>query len=496
MKLINNASGNVSQGITLYSENKADRYKLSYNCSNIGSGKSFIRIYATLSDSSYKTYFMPVQFNGEISFEFSLDTEATFLQFDMIGDATLTAITFETVVDATMEYVKKNATYWNMIKEITSKTGKVRTDMLEGLINLTLNAFANESGTITQENGIMTFMNGTTVEDSTEAVQIVGGAIRVADSKLPNGEWNWSVSVNGRGINAATIIAETFAGLNITAVNIVSGTITGGTINGVTIKGSEFISNADNSTRIMHLNNGAISFRDTSGSGGQSHLNHEDLTLHSGTKPNMVQLIAEDTAYGRDTMKLIVQGTDDFDILQGNCQSRITMDNDGGIYLQVGYGSNRDIHIGPRTTSDTVYVYGGLDVWGDKHSIIPTQHYGVRTLNAEEADRAYFSTKGSAETENGVCTLNIDSIFLETIELNSTSPYLIQVTSCSNAHVWVDDVKDDKFIVKSDKDTRFFYDLKAIRISYADIYLEEKTGYDKKKLMDVQEAAVRRMGGI
>lgn len=237
MKLIDNASGNVSQGITLDSTNKADRYKLSYNCSSIGSGKSFIRIYATVTEG-YKTYFMPVQFNGEVSFELSLDNEATFLQFDVIGDAAIYGINFETVVDATMQYVKENAGYWDRIKEITSNTGKVRTDMLEGLINLTLNAFANESGTITQENGIMTFMNGQTVEDSTEAVQIVGGAIRVADSKLPNGEWNWSVSMNGRGINAATIIAETFAGLNITAVNIVSGTITGGTINGVTIRGS------------------------------------------------------------------------------------------------------------------------------------------------------------------------------------------------------------------------------------------------------------------
>ena len=164
---------------------------------------------------------------------------STFLQFDMIGNATLTGITLETVVDATMEYVKENATYWDKIKDITSSTGKVRADMLEGLIDLTLNAFANESGTITQENGIMTWLNGTTVENSTQAVQIVGGAIRIANSKLPNGEWNWTTAISGAGINAATIIAETFAALNITGVTITAGTITGGTINGVTMKGGE-----------------------------------------------------------------------------------------------------------------------------------------------------------------------------------------------------------------------------------------------------------------
>lgn len=241
MKLIDNASGNISQGIILDSTNKADRYKLSYNCSNIGSGKSFIRIYATVTEG-YKTYFMPVQFAGNVEFELGIDSEATFLQFDMVGDAILIEINLETIVDATMEYVRENAKYWDMVKEFTSNTGKVRSDMLEGLINLTLNAFANESGTITQKNGILTFLNGTTPEDSTEAVEIVGGAIRVADSKLPNGEWNWSVAINGRGVNAATIIAETFAGLNITAVNIVSGTITGGTINGITMKSSTIYS--------------------------------------------------------------------------------------------------------------------------------------------------------------------------------------------------------------------------------------------------------------
>lgn len=493
--MIDNASGNVSKGITLDSTNKADNYKLSYKCSSIGNGKSYIRIYATSSDSSYKTYFMPVQFSGDVEFELSIDPDSNFLQFNMIGDATISGITLQTVESYAMEYVKENAGYWDRIKDITSKTGKVRTDMLEGLINMTVNAFSNESGTITQENGVMTFLNGSTVDDSTQAVQIVGGAIRIANTKNGDGSWNWTTALTGAGINAATIIAETFSALNITGVTITAGTITGGTINGVTIKGSEFISNSDNSTRIMELTNGAISFRDTSGAGGQSHLNHEDLTLHAGTKPNMVQLIAEDTAYGRNTMKLIVQGTDDFDILQGNCQSRITMDNDGGIYLQVGYGSNRDIHIGPRTTSDTVYIYGGLDVWGDKHSIIPTQHYGVRTLNAEEADKAYFSTKGISETKNNTCTIQLDPIFLETIELNSTVPYIIQLTSYSDARLWVEYVEDNRFIVASDKDTKFAYDLKAIRISYENVYLEEKIGYDKKKLMDVQEAAVRRMGG-
>lgn len=257
MKLIDNASGNLSKGITLSSENKADRYKLSYNCSNIGSGKSFIRIYATVTEG-YKTYFMPVQFNGQVNFELSIDDEATFLQFDVIGDATITGITFETVVDATMQYVKENAKYWDMVKEFTSSTGKLRADMLEGLIDLTVNAFANESGTITQKDGVMTWLNGTTVANSTQAVQITGGAIRIANSKLANGEWNWTTAISGAGINAATIIAETFAALNITGVTITSGTITGGTINGVTIRGSTIYAGDTDNGNYTEIDNEGI----------------------------------------------------------------------------------------------------------------------------------------------------------------------------------------------------------------------------------------------
>lgn len=244
MKFIDNASGNISICINLTNDTKADKYKISWTCNSIGSGKSYIRIYATLVDG-YKTYFMPIQFLGTTEFEFNIDSTSTFLQFDVIGDSTIKCITFESVVDATMEYVKLNSTYWDRIKEITSDTGKVRTEMLEGLINMTTNAFSNESGTITQENGVMTWLNGSTVEDSTQAVQITGGAIRIANTKNSDGTWNWTTAINGSGINAATIIAETFAALNITGVTITGGTITGGTINGVSINGGSIIVGED-----------------------------------------------------------------------------------------------------------------------------------------------------------------------------------------------------------------------------------------------------------
>ena len=230
MKLVDNASGNVSKGITLDSTNKADKYKLSYNCSNIGSGKSFIRIYATLSDSSYRTYFMPVQFNGQVSFELSIDNEATFLQFDVIGDATLTGITLETVVDATMQYVKENATYWDRIKDVTSSTGKLKSELLEGIINTSLNKIYAP--------GYLNEGNTSIWETETEATMINPDGMYRANSKKDDGTWDWKPFTAGAGINADAIVTGILRAIKISGVDITGSSIAGGGITGVTIEGS------------------------------------------------------------------------------------------------------------------------------------------------------------------------------------------------------------------------------------------------------------------
>ncbi len=363
MKLIDNASGNVSKGITLSSENKADRYKLSYNCNNIGSGKSYIRIYATLSDSSYKTYFMPIQFSGNVEFELSVDNDATFLQFDMIGDATLTRITFETITDATMEYVKENATYWDMIKEVTSSTGKLRADTLEGLINLTINAFANEGGTITQVDGVQTFLNGTTVENSTQAVQITGGAIRIADSKLPNGEWDFTTALTGAGINADTITAGILRAITISGVDITGSSIIGGTLTGARIQGGEiFIGtyelNVDGTVDVStftgtHIDIGGV-IRGYKDGAPTYYLTH--------TAEGRIAIGTNVENYGSPTMNI--------DSISGNNYGGISTRSNNGLRLFTQNGSSiiledtGGVKILTPNRNGTVYVEGNIDCTG------------------------------------------------------------------------------------------------------------------------------------
>lgn len=409
---------------------------------------------------------------------------------DAIKDMRSTFSSVKKDVEEVKGIIQEGATDWNKINDILNANGEIVIGKLNTLTQIAIK-IVNNTGTFKQLDNGSYWQDQPTKEGSTFATFWGAEGLLFANSKLANGEWNWQTAVSANGVIATELTSSCLKTVTANVLNLVVDNLVGKTITGVTIKGSEFISNANNSTKSMHLNNGAIHFLDNGDS--KSILDQESLSLHASRNNNSIKVAAEDESYGRKSMKLIVQGDEGFDILQGNVQSRITMSRDGGIYLEVGLGTDRNIHISPRTTSDAVYIYGGLDVWGDKHSIIPTQHYGVRTLNAEEADKAYFSTKGIAETENNTYTIQLDPIFLETIELNSTVPYIIQLTSYSDARLWVKSVEDDRVIVSSDKDTKFAYDLKAIRISYENVYLEEKYDYDKKKLMDVQESAVRRM---
>lgn len=233
---IRNPSNGYMEQITLMSEFKASKYKLSYECNSIGTG-SFIVLYGINSVNEYTTYFLPVQFTGHVEFNLQLNDDTTTLQIEFHGDASISDFIIVTADDPYIEYVKSESKYWDRIKEVTNSTGKLKAEAMEGILNMTLNAFANESGTITQENGVMTFLNGTTVENSTQAVQIAGGAIRIASSKDADGNWVWATALTGGGINADTITAGVLRAIELSGVNMTTSTFTAGNIIGASMEG-------------------------------------------------------------------------------------------------------------------------------------------------------------------------------------------------------------------------------------------------------------------
>lgn len=236
--LFTDLSGAINAQVTTTSDMVAEEYKLTYVCSSIGTENSFLIIQGT------DTYFFPLQFSGHQEIRFNARFSGV-VTCTLHGDAVisnLTLSTYEKISEGdrkAIELVKNEASYWGIIKEVTNKERKLRTDMLNGLINMTINAFANESGTITQKDGIMTFLNGSTPETSTAVVQICGGAIRIANSKKANGEWDWKTAISGAGIHADTIIAETLKTVDFSSANIKSCDITTADLKSCTLKGGE-----------------------------------------------------------------------------------------------------------------------------------------------------------------------------------------------------------------------------------------------------------------
>lgn len=130
------------------------------------------------------------------------------------------------------------------------------------------------------------------------------------------------------------------------------------------------------------------------------------------------------------------------------------------------------------STTGKLAVSGTITATGTKPATVLTENYGYRQLFSEEADKVYFSTKGLEEThltvdEKYQYIIRLDPVFLQTIEPNSTNPYLVFLTPYSDARVWVKQVYDQYIIIESDKATRFTYDVKCLRKNYSDYYLRE-----------------------
>ena len=238
--IFTNLSGNIDAQQAVDSYMTSPQYKLTYYGEGLGDGKSFL-IIGCIGGSSY---FFPLQFLGSQEVILSAELNGV-VTCKLNGNAKVSGLTLATYTQVTeadnevLQLVRNESSYWDRIKKITNDVGKVRTDMLNGLINMTVNAFANQSGTITQKDGIMTFLNGSTPETSTAVVQICGGAIRIANSKKENGEWDWKTAISGAGINAETIIAKSLATVDFSSANIQSCDITTADLKSCTLKGGE-----------------------------------------------------------------------------------------------------------------------------------------------------------------------------------------------------------------------------------------------------------------
>lgn len=294
--------------------------------------------------------------------------------------------------------------------------------------------------------------------------------------------------INGQGIYTGTVEAKNIIGSFILAQNSqVKETLnisnSSATSNGIVLKAP-----GANGTIQFNYGGQQVGFvgYDSSfyGSFGVRSLGHMDiksgsiLNINSGSTMNltssgMVNISGSNTVSVKSTYGVNIDGT----TLDARGTSSGYFGSSNAYLYGSGYSLKLNASSGTSTTGN-LSVSGNITATGTKPATVLTESYGYRQLFSEEADRIYFSTKGLEETrittdEKYQYIIRLDPVFLQTIEMNSTNPYLVFLTPYSDARVWVKQVYDQYVIIESDKATRFTYDVKCLRKNYADYYLRE-----------------------
>jgi hypothetical protein len=117
-----------------------------------------------------------------------------------------------------------------------------------------------------------------------------------------------------------------------------------------------------------------------------------------------------------------------------------------------------------------VWVNDDFRVFGGKNAVVPTENYGLRDLSVLEMPEIKFMDEGVGELAGGACRIDIDPIFLETIEPNTPeTPFIVHLTPYDWLNLRVKEIGDTYFIVeeKEGLSGKFSWQLTATRKGYA-----------------------------
>ena len=151
-------------------------------------------------------------------------------------------------------------------------------------------------------------------------------------------------------------------------------------------------------------------------------------------------------------------------------------DANGGFYA-IGNGLGKGSHV----TAEGIYTSG------TKNRIVDTENYGQRLQYCYEMPSPFFGDIGEAETdENGLCYVQIDDIFGETVLRNDKYNVFLQKEGCGD--LWLEEKTADYFLVKGTPNISFSWELKAKQADYTLERLEKnETPYEKEPELDYSE---------
>ena len=139
--------------------------------------------------------------------------------------------------------------------------------------------------------------------------------------------------------------------------------------------------------------------------------------------------------------------------------------NTGGVLFSILAGSSY-----PAYFNTNVQINGSYTATGSKNSLQSTEHYGERLINAYETAEYYFGDIGSGTIKYGECIVWIDDILQECINTDVEYHVFTQVYHGSITRI---ERYKNYFIVHGEDNTEFSWELKAKRIGYENVRLDQ-----------------------
>ena len=136
--------------------------------------------------------------------------------------------------------------------------------------------------------------------------------------------------------------------------------------------------------------------------------------------------------------------------------------------LDYGYGQINCRYLG---SQGNIAALGNLTVSGSKNCVQETENFGKRLINAYETCDYYFGDIGESQTIDGEMIIWIDDIFKEII--STEVDYQVFITKYGRGDIWVEERTQDYFVVKSENDIAFGWEIKGKRKGYEKYRLEE-----------------------
>lgn len=149
----------------------------------------------------------------------------------------------------------------------------------------------------------------------------------------------------------------------------------------------------------------------------------------------------------------------------------IQKDNKVGVYVGDGDNGNQ-VNVQFAGDGSGFNIRGNFNVYGAKNSAVKTSQGDV-AVSAYETAEYYFGDIGEGQTDsNGVAYIGIEKLFNETV--NTNIPYQVFITAYGPGNVWVEQRKQDRFMVKSSQpNIKFGWEIKAKRRGYENTRLQK-----------------------